>query len=73
MFCPQCLERDVEFPGHPLSVDMHIKGASHTLQDGTQHAYDPETTTTRYRCAMGHRWTHTERKACWCGYNLEKA
>lgn len=66
--CPQCLENGVEFPGHPLSIDMSIKTASHVLPNGAEHAYDPEMTTTRYRCAIGHLWTHTERKPCWCGW-----
>lgn len=68
MNCPTCLDAGLEFPGEVRAIDSSIRAASHTLADGTVHAYDPQTATTTYRCGMGHHWRHTERRACWCGH-----
>ncbi len=70
VWCPVCLENDTFFQGASVRVVAAIKPEQHVADDGSDHIFDPKTVTTHYICALDHRWSETESRPCWCGWQV---
>jgi len=67
--CPVCLERDVVFPMQVGSVSATIVAPElFTDERGLAHMHDPTVTVTAYSCPVGHQWSKSECRTCWCGW-----
>ena len=61
MKCPQCVienEKSCVYPGYSTKTLM----ATHCYydEDGKFIYYDPNITTTEYKCSRGHEWTENK-------------
>lgn len=73
MACPECkrkgLDSTVRLAGFECEGEV---GEQFRDGVGNLHVHNGSTSTSRYNCSRGHRWTEIIKFRCWCGWPKPK-
>lgn len=65
MICPTCKAEGTKSCVYPTGESHTLAGfTSYYDENGVPHIHDPNLTTSRYQCSLGHSWSKVYERPC---------